>query len=546
MDCEIQGYAGRRQPTPGVSPTWTVTQVIQHPTLEALTMQLVDFAGQDTDVTEFKRADSGRPLFLTHLRDADVTGLARLANQMDLQSSIYGLSLRDPADIGGSLECLADRHIRSMRRIQPQGPYRIAGWSFGGLVAYEIARQLVGLNETVEFLGLIDVYTPSLSAQLMSANMANVRPVASYPGPMEKALMEAEARYVPQAMPVAVSLFCAKEVAGDRSRGWSSIVGDNLRIREVPGNQTAMMSTQATDLARAITAEIQGCAASSKKIAPEYEPGVVLQLGTLGTQAPMFCAPGAGASVTTLLSLAGALPGTHVVGLQPRGLNEGQVPHLAVEAAASSAVRSILAAAPRGPYCLVGHSFGGWVVFEIARQLSAIQKRVAPVILLDVDPPSSPDKRPWRYSLSASIAKLARLLGRTADIDLLVNQRSLEQLDFAGQLNALMNAMKSAKLIPKSARLAYVRSLVQVFWANLNTLYLPESAFTGRVLLFQTQDVDPEDDEPISPEEAATRWRNYAPNLEVIQASGNHMTMLREPHIDVVARAVQLAWAQHR
>jgi thioesterase domain-containing protein len=138
------------------------------------------------------------------------------------------------------------------------------------------------------------------------------------------------------------------------------------------------------------------------------------------------------------------------------------------------------------------------------------------------------------------------VLKRTADVDLLINQRSLEQLDFARQLNALLSAMKSAKLIPKSTQLAYVRSLVQVFWANLNTLYLPESAFNGPVLLFQTQDIDPEDDEPISPEEAATRWRDYAPNIEVIQASGNHMTMLREPHIEAVARAVQRAWARYQ
>jgi thioesterase domain-containing protein len=52
--------------------------------------------------------------------------------------------------------------VRMIRRIRPRGPYRIAGWSFGGLIAYEIAVQLIGAGEEVEFLGLLDTSYPSL------------------------------------------------------------------------------------------------------------------------------------------------------------------------------------------------------------------------------------------------------------------------------------------------------------------------------------------------------------------------------------------------
>ena len=50
--------------------------------------------------------------------------------------------------------------IKMIRAVQPTGPYRVAGWSFGGTLAYEIATQLIGVDQEVEFLGLIDTYYP--------------------------------------------------------------------------------------------------------------------------------------------------------------------------------------------------------------------------------------------------------------------------------------------------------------------------------------------------------------------------------------------------
>ncbi|MBL9176298.1 MAG: amino acid adenylation domain-containing protein [Verrucomicrobiales bacterium] len=56
----------------------------------------------------------------------------------------------------GSLEELAAGHIERIRAIQPRGPYRLAGYSFGGLVALEMAQQLRAAGETVEMLFLLD------------------------------------------------------------------------------------------------------------------------------------------------------------------------------------------------------------------------------------------------------------------------------------------------------------------------------------------------------------------------------------------------------
>nr|WP_244875145.1 thioesterase domain-containing protein [Xanthomonas cannabis] len=60
-----------------------------------------------------------------------------------------------------TMEELATRLLAGLRAVQPQGPYRVAGWSFGGLLAYEMACQLLACDEQVEFVGLVDTYHPT-------------------------------------------------------------------------------------------------------------------------------------------------------------------------------------------------------------------------------------------------------------------------------------------------------------------------------------------------------------------------------------------------
>ncbi len=110
---------------------------------------------------------SGRPLFCVH----PVAGIALCYRDLALElGPAQGLvGLQSPALSGGelvsSVEELATQYIEAIRRHQPQGPYDLAGWSFGGLVAYEMARQLSQQGEQVAFLGLLDaVQTASRKA----------------------------------------------------------------------------------------------------------------------------------------------------------------------------------------------------------------------------------------------------------------------------------------------------------------------------------------------------------------------------------------------
>jgi thioesterase domain-containing protein len=57
-----------------------------------------------------------------------------------------------------SLEALAAEHVKAIRAVQPRGPYRFVGWSFGGILAHEIAGQLFDQGERIAWVGMIDAF----------------------------------------------------------------------------------------------------------------------------------------------------------------------------------------------------------------------------------------------------------------------------------------------------------------------------------------------------------------------------------------------------
>ncbi|HTF68378.1 MAG TPA: amino acid adenylation domain-containing protein, partial [Edaphobacter sp.] len=103
-------------------------------------------------------------LFLVHDGIGDLLYAQILSQQGESQGTIYGLP-SEPSEPNTSttVERLAERLVRMLRTSQPKGPYSIAGWSFGGMLAYEIAVQLIHAGEEVKFLGLIDTtYIPAI------------------------------------------------------------------------------------------------------------------------------------------------------------------------------------------------------------------------------------------------------------------------------------------------------------------------------------------------------------------------------------------------
>ncbi|CAF94659.1 unnamed protein product, partial [Tetraodon nigroviridis] len=111
-----------------------------------------------------------RPLFLVHPIEGSVAAFKTLAHKLRLPC--YGLQCTKAAPLG-SIQSLAAYYASCIRQVQPEGPYRIAGYSFGACVAFEICSQLQTQNQPVECLFLLDgshsfvaAYTQTYRAKL--------------------------------------------------------------------------------------------------------------------------------------------------------------------------------------------------------------------------------------------------------------------------------------------------------------------------------------------------------------------------------------------
>jgi thioesterase domain-containing protein len=114
---------------------------------------------------------------------------------------------------------------------------------------------------------------------------------------------------------------------------------------------------------------------------PSHPDVVTLQSG--GIRTPLFCFAGSGALALTFLPLSRHFPDRAIYAFQAHGLEKRALPDRSVEAAARRFLEIIRLVQPRGPYLLLGHSFGGLVALEIARLLVEAGQTVELVGLLD-------------------------------------------------------------------------------------------------------------------------------------------------------------------
>jgi thioesterase domain-containing protein len=103
------------------------------------------------------------PFFCVHAVGGQVISYAELSQELGLEQPFYGLQ-SPPANFSPesdiSIEQMAALYNREIRSVQPVGPYLLSGWSMGGLVAWEMAQQLIKEGETISLLALIDTAPP--------------------------------------------------------------------------------------------------------------------------------------------------------------------------------------------------------------------------------------------------------------------------------------------------------------------------------------------------------------------------------------------------
>jgi len=114
-------------------------------------------------VVPLRSGERGTPLFVVHCGGGNVLRYQNFVAALPEGRAVYGITAPPIEDIDDTttVEQLAVRYVAEMRAVQPSGPYRIAGHSFGGLVAYEMAVEIIRQGEVVDMVGIFDTGCPT-------------------------------------------------------------------------------------------------------------------------------------------------------------------------------------------------------------------------------------------------------------------------------------------------------------------------------------------------------------------------------------------------
>jgi thioesterase domain-containing protein len=272
--------------------------VFRAPTVELLAEVLTQEGGGKTwtSLVPIKSSGTLRPIFCVHPRGSNLVRYHALANLLGPDQPFYGLqstAVDEKRAAHVSIEGSAAEYIEAIRKVQPDGPYNLAGWSFGGTVAFEMAQQLLASGEKVGLLGLIDSFFPGRPAHfnrralpgtplwkvdlysgellfaprgkrlrqslgLLKDGLQTVKALVQSGGAklkrersltvvlaeIEEANARAERGYVPKPYPGQVTLFWCSDwafrVFHDTRLGWSEVAGGGLEVHVVPGNHKTM------------------------------------------------------------------------------------------------------------------------------------------------------------------------------------------------------------------------------------------------------------------------------------------------------------------
>ncbi|WP_153787866.1 non-ribosomal peptide synthetase, partial [Pseudomonas sp. EMN2] len=573
-----------------------LNDVFQQPSVALLARHLdASHAGRAQTVVTVRGAGSQPALFLVH----EFTGLdfyfPVLGQHLPGDFPLYGLPgvpYGEPQP--RTLECLARYQIEQLRKVQPHGPYRLAGWSFGGVLAFEMANQLLGADEQVEFLGLIDTYTPRLADQgkarwqgpralerqllLNCSTFWRTQGEAGEARLVQLQRLEAEqadfntllascrehqllyglwssmsdaqlhhyftrelahghamAHYRLAPLSVPVHLFRAEQGSeGLSNLGWREALPAQALVEiAVPGDHRSMMQAPHVALVgEAIAQALDRVAARPAEQAVAYQPLVAIQTGQHG-HAPLFCVPGAGDSVTSFVGLAEALgPDWPLYGLQARGLDGCSVPHVSVQAAVDCHVQAIEALYPQGPLNLVGHSFGGWVAHAMAARFEAKGRQVRSLTLIDSEAPGDLGTCGQPYTFGEALQRLIDALQLSTGKALCIEPLAFAQASDEEQLRQLHGAMVRVGLMPARSLPKALEGTVRTFASALRTRYQPTLGYSGPVGLVLVD--DPSLDAAGNAREQAKMqagWQQLMPQLALWQGPGNHFSILKVPDV---------------
>ncbi|MDQ2975526.1 MAG: amino acid adenylation domain-containing protein [Acidobacteriota bacterium] len=265
---------------------------------------------------------------------------------------------------------------------------------------------------------------------------------------------------------------------------------------------------------------------------------VLLQPG--GNRRPFFCVHAAGGNVLEYHELARLLGSDQpFYGLQAQGLDGNQLPHTTIKDMAAHYIKELREVQSEGPYLIGGRSSGGTIAFEMACQLRANGEPVALLALLDSYPSGYFKLLPGSGSYWQRAQRLLRKVQS--------HGQNLQQLTPDAKLRYVFGKLKyaPAKTKHKVYRRAYkiyqrigrplpgvLKNIEEINFAAVKD-YVPQ-VYPGCAILFLASD------DLTASYDVEVGWQGLvAGGLEKVRISGNHLDIVKEPHVRTLAEKLR-------
>lgn len=143
-----------------------LSSLFEHSSIEKLALLLDQINNTETwsSLVPIKPTGSKRPVYIVHGAGMEVLIFKELADNLDADQPVFGLqakALFNTTSQYHSIGQIADHYVKTIIENNPKGPYALAGYSFGGVIAYEMARTLIALGKEVDMVGLFDTIIES-------------------------------------------------------------------------------------------------------------------------------------------------------------------------------------------------------------------------------------------------------------------------------------------------------------------------------------------------------------------------------------------------
>lgn len=218
------------------------------------------------------------PLFFIHNLSGEVISYRSLVSELTTNRPIYGLRYAiNENDSHITIQEMATTYIQEIRKIQPNGPYYLLGHSLGGMIAYEMAQQLIEQHQEISLLALLDSRNPKCHQNISNIKLIignlnvlfklswrqkvpfilekyknNFRKKELLPFTLseeyeerEKKLLKAANSFDPRPYPGRIVFFRAVDNMNnlllDNKYGWESSGQGSIDVYKVPGNHTSML-----------------------------------------------------------------------------------------------------------------------------------------------------------------------------------------------------------------------------------------------------------------------------------------------------------------